>query len=136
MLKLIDSYIHLCFRPQFSVFIFLCFGTNVALSYQPIFKFEVPKLGNSKGFLVISSFFLDFCPRTSKNAAKLGGFFMDLENFQIPQNLVVFFWSSWEKSKKASWYHGSPLNSPNFDTSNMKINSQLWATDAPNHFMT
>ena len=56
MLKLIDSYIHFGWHPSthvfqttiFSFYIFLCFGTNVVLSYQLIFKFDVPKVREFK----------------------------------------------------------------------------------------
>ena len=59
---------------------------------------------------------------------------MDLENFQARQNLVMFFEVPGQKSKKASLEHRRPLNSPTSDISNLKIGSQLWATDVPNHF--
>ena len=79
--------------------------------------------------------FFRFLSKNFKKRGQVGVIFYGLRKFPGPKKLGrVFFEVPRQKSKEVSQEHWFPLNSPTFDTSNLKIDLQLWAIDVPNHF--
>ena len=114
--------------------IFLCFGTNVGQSFEPIIMrfFAI-----SSEFSRLPSYrltFFDFCPGTSKNSHELA---TGCQKFTGCQKHATFQWTDWVKKKitREIFFMGSWGPKTHFEQINFFIfflthpTTNVWRTD-------